>query len=88
MSVTSIAAAKPESSQGISQNFIETDLAFPDDNTRGRIEVSWVPGHTEREGNDRVDEMAKGTTELELVTAVARHYRRLRKTMRGEWVME
>ena len=38
-----------------------------------------------------MDEIAKGTTELELiteVTAVARHYRRLPKTMRGEWVME
>ena len=62
---------------------METDLAFPDDNTRRGIEVSRVTDHTGREENDRMDEIVKGATEIELiteVTAVARHYRRLRKT--------
>ena len=39
-SVTSIAAAKP------GQFFMETDLAFPDDNARRGIEVSRVTDHT------------------------------------------
>ena len=75
--ISSIAAAKP------GQFFMETDLAFPDDNTRRGIEVSRVTDHTGREENDRMDEIVKGATELELiteVTAVARHYGRLRKT--------
>ena len=90
-SVASITSEKPGSSQQISQKFVETATSFLDENTRASIEVSWVPGHMDIEGNDRADEIAKGATELEPTTetnTIAKLCMLLRDKMKAEWVTE
>jgi len=67
-SVTAIMKEAPGSSQLTSQRFVETAIKFLDTNRRATIEVSWVPGHMEIEGNNRADEIAKEATDLEPIT--------------------
>ena len=90
-SVASITSKKPGSSQPISQKFVETATSFLDENTRASIEVSWVPGHMNIEGNDRADGIAKGATGLDPTTettTIAELYRLLCDKMKVECVTE
>ena len=90
-SVEAITEEKTGPSQQISQKFVETAMAFLDENKMANIEVSWVPGHMGIEGNERADEIAKGATELEPATettTIAKLHRQLRDKLKAEWVGE
>ena len=66
-------------------------MSFLDENRGANIEVSWVPGHMNIEGNDRADELAKEATELEPATettTIAKLHQQLRAKMKAEWTIE
>jgi len=90
-SVTAIMKEAPGSSQLTSQRFVETAIKFLDTNRRATIEVSWVPGHMEIEGNNRADEIAKEATDLEPITettTLAKLHRQLCERLKLEWISE
>ena len=90
-SVEAIMEEKPGLSQHISQRFAEAAMSFLNENRGANIEVSWVPGHMNIEGNDRADELAKEATKLELATettTIAKLHRQLRAKMKAEWTIE
>ena len=86
-SVASITNEKPGSNQRVSLQFVETATTFLNENERASIEVSWVPGHMNIEGNNRADKLAKGATDFEPpteITAVAKHHRQLCENTKTE----
>ena len=90
-SVTAITKEAPGSSQQTSQKFVEAATTFLDENRWATIEVSWVPGHMDIEGNDRAGEIAKEATNLEPAmetTTIAKLHRQLRERLKTEWTRE
>ena len=66
-------------------------MSFLDENRRANIEVSWIPGHMDIEGNDRADKLAKEATKLkpatETTTIVKLHWQLCAK-LKIEWTIE
>ena len=90
-SVEAITEEKPGPSQHISQRFAEAVMSFLDKNQRANIEVSWVPGHMDIEGNDRADELVKEATELKLATettTIVKLHQQLCAKMKTEWTIK
>ena len=90
-SVKAITEEKPGLSQHISQRFTEVAMSFLNENRGANIEVSWVPGHMNIEGNDRADKLAKEATELKLATettTIAKLHQQLHAKMKAEWTIE
>ena len=66
-------------------------MSFLNKNQGANIEVSWVPGHMNIEGNNRADELAKEATELELATettTITKLHRQLHAKMKAEWTIK
>ena len=90
-SVEVIMEEKPGPSQHISQQFAEAAMSFLDENQRANIEISWVPGHMDIEGNDRADELVKEATEFEPATettTITKLHWQLRAKMKTEWTIK
>jgi hypothetical protein len=54
------------------------------DNAKASIEISWVPGHMEIDGNDRVDELAKEVTDSYKPPPSHAKTRRLSESLNGQ----
>ena len=90
-SVEAITEEKPGLSQHISQRFVEAAMSFLNENQGANIEVSWVPGHMNIEGNNRADELAKEATKLKLATettTIVKLHWQLCAKMKAEWTIE
>ena len=86
--ITAITKEAPGLSQQTSQKFIKTTITFLDKNRQATIEVSWVPGHMEIEGNNRADKIAKEATNLKPTTetiTLVKLYQQICKNLKIKW---
>ena len=66
-------------------------MSFLKENRRANIDFSWVQGHTDIEGNDRADELAKEATGLEPATettTIVKLHWQLRAKLKTQWTIE
>ncbi|KAG9044406.1 hypothetical protein FS837_008201 [Tulasnella sp. UAMH 9824] len=77
--------------QSHAENFWRATLAFLDADPTHTVEVSWVPGHQDVDGNERVDEAAKRGTEqtpTSIPCSIAHSHRIIDEAIRTEILEE